>query len=221
MILALDTSLHDLSVALFTGAGDLVASFYHTTEPTERGVHDSMLAAKTAELLGEVKAKEIDRIIYIDGPGSFTGLRIGLAFAKGFAYVAGASVVPVSSHAALQMSLDKKHSTAHNLLFAYPGYDRHSLYIAHAGAIDDIALVPLRELLPDLTIAGPQPALDLLEGKHEQTIQCSIDLEAVVIGALNTEGVSGFDAIAGLEPRYITPFTPHPASQRPLLQRSQ
>ena len=214
MILALDSSLHDLSVALFDAQGELIASFQHISQPNERGVHDSMLAAKTSELLGEVKAKDITRIVYVAGPGSFTGLRIGLAFAKGFAYSTGASLVPVSSHAALQMSLDQKHQTSPGLLFAYPGYDRHSLYISHAEVIDDIALVPLREILPDLTIAGPRSALDLLEGKHEHTIECSIDLESVVGKSINFTRVSGFEALANLEPLYITPFMPHPASVR-------
>jgi tRNA threonylcarbamoyl adenosine modification protein YeaZ len=217
MILAFDTSLHDLSIALFTDEGKQIEAFHHSPDPRERGVHDAMLAAKTDELLRKANAnvKNIERIVYIAGPGSFTGLRIGLAFAKGVAYATNALLVPVSSHAALKLSLGEKKSER-GILFAYPGYDRHSLYIAHAGAIDDIALVPLREILPDLTIAGPRSALDLLEGKHEHTIHCAIDLQAVVQHSSRFPVVRGFEALANLEPLYITPFTPHPAS----LQRS-
>jgi tRNA threonylcarbamoyl adenosine modification protein YeaZ len=216
MILAFDTSLHDLTIGLYSTGGDELASFHYSPKADERGIHDSMLAAKTQELLIEVeaKAKEIERIVYVAGPGSFTGLRIGLAFAKGIAYATEASLVPVPSHVALQASVDGKHHDEPGLLYAYPGYDKHSLYIAHASAIDDVSLVPLRELLPDLTIAGPSSALDLLANKHERTVKCNIHLEAVVRQALSMKEVRGFDAISGLEPLYITPFTPHPASKK-------
>ena len=216
MILALDTSLHDLSIGLYADDAKELASFYYSPEPNERGVHDSMLAAKTAELLAELgaTAADIERIVYIAGPGSFTGLRIGLAFAKGLAYATGASIAPVPPHVALQASLDKKYSGRAEILFAYPGYDKHSLYIAHASAIHDVALVPLRELLPDLTIAGPTAALELLGAKHEHTIACSIGLASVVREISLLQEVRGFEALASLEPLYITPFTPHPASKR-------
>jgi tRNA threonylcarbamoyladenosine biosynthesis protein TsaB len=216
MILALDTSLHDLSIGLFSSSGTELASFHYSPRRTERGVHDSMLAAKTAELLTTVnaKAKDIKQIVYIAGPGSFTGLRIGLAFAKGIAYATGAVLVPVPSHVALQASLAEKQPDGLGLLFAYPGYDKHSLYIAHRAAIDDVALVPLRELLPDLVIAGPPTALELVADKHEHTVVCGIDLAAVVKYAVDMPEVKGFEAISTLEPLYITPFTPHTVAKK-------
>lgn len=216
MILALDTSLHDLGIGLFSNDAEPLASFHHVPEMNERGVHDSMLAATTSELLTQVGAtsKQIERIVIVAGPGSFTGLRIGLSFAKGIAYGTGAALIPISSHSALLASLDSVHQGNAGLLLAYPGYDRHSLYVAHAAAIDDIALVPLRELLPDLLVAGPQSALDLLDGKHERTILCNIDLARTVEKSLELPGVKNFEAISALEPLYITPFMPHPASMK-------
>ncbi len=214
MILALDTSLHELSIGLFSNDAKPLASFHHSPAANERGVHDSMLAAKTSELLSQAgaTAKQIERIVLVAGPGSFTGLRIGLSFAKGIAYGTGAGLIPVSSHRALLASLDSGHQAKAGQLLAYPGYDRHSLYVAHAAAIDDIALVPLRELLPDLLIAGPQSALDLLEGKHERTILCNIDLARTVAYSLALQQLNNFEEISSLEPLYITPFSPHSAS---------
>lgn len=216
MILALDTSLHDLSIGLFSNDAEPLTSFHHVPEMNERGVHDSMLAAKTSELLAQIGAtsKQIERIVLVAGPGSFTGLRIGLSFAKGIAYGTGAGLIPISSHKALLASLDSDHQAKGGQLLAYPGYDRHSLYVAHAAAIDDIALVPLRELLPDLLVAGPQSALDLLDGKHEQTILCNIDLARIVEKSLVLPEIKGFESISALEPLYITPFMPHPASMK-------
>ena len=214
MILVLDTSLHDLSIALFSDDAKELVSFHHSPSRQERGVHDSMLTTKTAELLARAgaKAKDIKRIMYIAGPGSFTGLRIGLSFSKGLAYASDATLVPIPSHVALQCSLQSKYRDENGLLFAYPGYDKHSLYIAHAAAIEDVALVPIRELLSHLTIAGPPAALELLANKHERTVDCTISLQA--IASLTLPEAKGFEAIAALEPHYVTPFKPHPDSRR-------
>ncbi len=41
--------------------------------------------------------RELDRIVYDEGPGSFTGLRVGMAAALGVAYAAGCPVIAVPS----------------------------------------------------------------------------------------------------------------------------
>jgi tRNA threonylcarbamoyladenosine biosynthesis protein TsaB len=82
MLLAIDTSTESIGVALFDGVQILsemvwVSDQYHTVE-----------LAPTVDSLLERVAVPIDelRVVAVAlGPGSFTGLRIGLAFAKGMA----------------------------------------------------------------------------------------------------------------------------------------
>lgn len=57
------------------------------------------LAATLAELLAKVEwqPEEVDFVSVPIGPGSFTGLRVGVTTAKMFAYAVGARVVPINT----------------------------------------------------------------------------------------------------------------------------
>ena len=84
MLLALDTSTRTVGVALYDGVqvlSELVwnSKDYHTVE----------LAPAVAETLSKsgVAIEDLQALVVATGPGSFTGLRIGLALAKGIALV--------------------------------------------------------------------------------------------------------------------------------------
>jgi tRNA threonylcarbamoyladenosine biosynthesis protein TsaB len=98
MLLALETSAERGSVALFEGDRLLgeVALDAH-----ER--HAASLLVCLDRLLGDVARSldDVDRIALAIGPGSFTGLRIGLATALGLAFGTSRTIVPVPTLAAL------------------------------------------------------------------------------------------------------------------------
>jgi tRNA threonylcarbamoyladenosine biosynthesis protein TsaB len=80
IILALDTCLNACAGAVVREG--VVLS--RLVEPMQRG-HQERIAGLTAQLMAEagLAYSDLDRIAVTVGPGSFTGLRIGLAFAKG------------------------------------------------------------------------------------------------------------------------------------------
>jgi tRNA threonylcarbamoyladenosine biosynthesis protein TsaB len=61
------------------------------------------LAQAVAELLAEVgwKPRDISAVVVSRGPGSYTGLRVGVMSAKAFAYAAGCPVLAIDTFAAI------------------------------------------------------------------------------------------------------------------------
>ncbi len=94
MILAFDTSTGACSAALFDPSGHCLA---RCDELIGRG-HAERLAPMLAELLDGRKA---DTILVGVGPGSFTGIRVGLAAAHGLAIGWNAELLGMSSLALL------------------------------------------------------------------------------------------------------------------------
>lgn len=102
-ILAIDTSAVAASAAI-AQEDKLIGEFYVNTGIT----HSQTLMPMLDELLKTSKTdiKEIDAVAVNAGPGSFTGVRIGVAAAKGIAFPADIKCVSVST----------LHSMAYNLL---------------------------------------------------------------------------------------------------------
>ncbi len=82
IILSLDTTGPDCSACLIRGEAVLA----YQSSRIGRG-HAEHLAPMVADLLdqADVAPADIDRMAVCTGPGSFTGLRVALSFAKGFA----------------------------------------------------------------------------------------------------------------------------------------
>ena len=97
MILAIDTSTAACTVALFAADGVCVAS---QGEQIGRG-HSERLVPMIAEVVGTHRPATILAGV---GPGSFTGIRVGIAAAHGLAIGWGAEVHGLSSLALLAAS---------------------------------------------------------------------------------------------------------------------
>lgn len=108
ILLVLDTSGVDCSAALYDSEADrLIAS---RTERLGKG-HAERLPGMVEEILAEagMDLGRVDRIGVTVGPGSFTGIRTGVAAARGFALALGIPSVGVSTLAVLA-----SHWTAEN-----------------------------------------------------------------------------------------------------------
>jgi tRNA threonylcarbamoyladenosine biosynthesis protein TsaB len=102
LALAIDTATRHPTLALFDGAATLGGVRQWTTQHR----HGEELLQKLDELLGAANGRpaDLDAVVVGLGPGSFTGLRIGLATAKTMAYSLGVPLVGVSTTEALALA---------------------------------------------------------------------------------------------------------------------
>jgi tRNA threonylcarbamoyladenosine biosynthesis protein TsaB len=101
LILVIDTCLAVCQAAMVRG-GAVIAE---ACEPMARG-HQERLGPMVRELTGAAGLTGVERIAVTVGPGSFTGLRVGLAFAKGLAMALERPCAGVTTLAALAASFE-------------------------------------------------------------------------------------------------------------------
>ncbi|HEY7972243.1 MAG: tRNA (adenosine(37)-N6)-threonylcarbamoyltransferase complex dimerization subunit type 1 TsaB [Xanthobacteraceae bacterium] len=97
-VLALDTALAACSVAVLDSRHGILAS---ASVPMRRG-HAEALLPSINHVMDDagVAFSDLDRIAVTVGPGSFTGLRVGVSAARGIALAAGKPAVGVTTLAA-------------------------------------------------------------------------------------------------------------------------
>jgi tRNA threonylcarbamoyladenosine biosynthesis protein TsaB len=103
-LLAIDTSTDYLTLAVTDGAR--VLARMHRKAPRS---HSSLLVPMVGRALGlsRLAIKDIDAFCVGAGPGSFTGLRIGVATVKGFSYVTRKPIAAVPTFDAIAMNARK------------------------------------------------------------------------------------------------------------------
>lgn len=94
-ILALDTSTKVASVAVMDENNLLAEYFVNNNEKNHSKRLMPMIGSILKDL--ELRAEDIDYYAVSNGPGSFTGLRIGVTTVKGMAYASSKKVVAVDT----------------------------------------------------------------------------------------------------------------------------
>lgn len=149
--LAIDTAAPRLQLALLLGDGrtDVMVDEIATG-------HAELIFARIAELLDRngLAYADLDRVVTTTGPGSFTGLRIGLSAARGIGLARNIPVIGVSSLVALSLGatgpaivlLDARRGEAYFQTFAGPAQpltegDLLPMAIAQAALVPGVAVI--------------------------------------------------------------------------------
>ncbi len=105
IILAIESSSSICSTSIFKNGKNI--DFLESNADRN---HAEVLPGYVKSLIenNQLKNKDIDAIAVSIGPGSFTGLRVGLSFAKGFSYAIKCPIIPVPTILAMAYGLRLK-----------------------------------------------------------------------------------------------------------------
>ena len=145
-ILAIDTSALTATAAILSG-DTLLGEISTTTKLT----HSQTIMPMIDELLNKVSLdiSDIDLFACSEGPGSFTGLRIGIGTIKGLAYGLGKGVVGISTLEALAHNIaftpciispimDARRGQVYNALYRWNGEKLECIKEPRALAIEEL-----------------------------------------------------------------------------------
>ena len=155
MILGIDSSAITAGCALCED-GRIIAEEFLNTKHT----HSQTLLPMVENILknAEVTLSQIDRIAVTVGPGSFTGLRIGVSAVKGMAMGAGKPVTAVSTLEAIAQNLIGIDCTVCCAMDARCGQVYNALFKSEGGVISRICedrALRMEELWEELkTLSG-------------------------------------------------------------------
>jgi tRNA threonylcarbamoyladenosine biosynthesis protein TsaB len=135
LILALDTATLVSSVALVT-ENKLLAELTLQTRKT----HSELLMPHIAQLLvmAEKSRADLKAVAVSIGPGSFTGLRIGLATAKALAYALNIPIIGVSTLAAQAFACPVPGAVFSPMLDAQKGNVYQALFAWRDGELQEL-----------------------------------------------------------------------------------
>ncbi len=155
-ILAVDTSSAVASCAIVDG-DKLVAEEILNNKLT----HSQTLMPMIESVLkkSEMSIADIDRFAVVTGPGSFTGLRIGVSAVKALAHAVGKECVGVSTLEALAYNLPFSDKLISPIMDARRGEVYNAVYRFIEGKLEEVRpmrALPVEELLADIQSIGEQ-----------------------------------------------------------------
>jgi tRNA threonylcarbamoyladenosine biosynthesis protein TsaB len=156
-VLAIDTALEACSVAVLdtSRAHERV----HESVPMQRG-HAEALMPLVARVLDRAKIDftALDRIAVTTGPGSFTGLRVGIAAARGIALATGKPAIGLTTLAAFAAPFIAADDTLPVVVAIDARHDHVYLQVFGPGGRTIVAprVAPMREALRVSTGGAPR-----------------------------------------------------------------
>ena len=103
--LFIDTSMTNVSISIVKD--NKILSIIQENIPNEHSKYATSYVKQVIDKAG-IDANDIDNLLVVNGPGSFTGVRIGVTIAKTYGYLINKEIIPVSSLKSLAISSGKK-----------------------------------------------------------------------------------------------------------------
>ena len=168
-LLVCDTSNSNCSAGVFENGKEIC---YELSFETKTHSETFMPLVHSVMSKAGIKHKDLDGYAVTVGPGSFTGIRIGVAAVKGMALAAGKKCIAVSSTEALARSCENATMTPKNETLIVPAIDARNNRVFAQAAEDDTlrALIPEDAYGADVLASKIATIPEIVYGKRRQII---------------------------------------------------
>jgi tRNA threonylcarbamoyladenosine biosynthesis protein TsaB len=222
MILCIETATPVCSVVLCDSAGRLLKR-----ESRETKSHASLLTIFIQELLHEagIRSGQLDAVAVSKGPGSYTGLRIGVSVAKGISYGASVPLIGVETTRSMYNGIinasDQKYGTDSSSLFCpmidarrmevyYSLFDRQGKVIKDISAevINEESFTGINESMKIVFFGdGAEKCRDMIGHKNSIFVDdFTISASSMCKSAFEAFNSGQFEDVAYFEPFYLKNF---------------
>ncbi|MDR2887395.1 MAG: tRNA (adenosine(37)-N6)-threonylcarbamoyltransferase complex dimerization subunit type 1 TsaB [Bacteroidales bacterium] len=219
MILCIETATDVCSVALCSEDGVLMVR-----ESTDRRLHASMLTVHIGELLSEagITAVQLEAVAVSKGPGSYTGLRIGVSAAKGIAYGASLPLAGIETTLSMTMGMIASMQNIDEQIVFCPMIDARRMEVYNA--LYDYSGKQIKEISADIITEssfetvpekyrivffgnGAAKCRNIIKRQNVEFID-GFSLSAAFMHRLATDAVAHkrFEDVAYFEPFYLKDF---------------
>lgn len=193
MILVIDTSSSHVTVSILNN-NTIVHEF---KKKIDNDIASKIMSIINMELTeSNMDIKDIEKIFVVNGPGSFTGVRIGVTIAKTIAWALNIKVVPLSS-------LELMATTPFTKKFIVPLIDARrgnvyaGVYDKDLNTIVDNKLISISEILRFETLDYEFVSYDEIKGI--ETVKPNTDVLKIVSKHIDDEGIIAHE----LKPNYL------------------
>ena len=217
IILNIDTAT-EIALVSFAKDGKPVKSLFNTTQKD----HAAFLQVAIQQLVTEtgISLKEIDAVAVTAGPGSYTGLRVGMASAKGLCYALDKPLIILNTLEVLALSAIQQLKYVENCLFS-PMIDarRMEVFTAMYNEALKLALSPSAIILNERSFlealdqnkiiffgSGSIKWADLCKHPNASFADISITPEAIASLSDSLKAQFQFTELAYAEPLYLKEF---------------
>ncbi len=138
-----------------------------------------------------IKPQNLDKIIVVIGPGSFTGIRIGVTIAKTIAWSLNIPIVPISGLVAMALSNPNTNTFVLPLIDARRGYVYGAFYDKNMNKVVEDSHIKLEELINKVKKYQPITVITNhnIETSYE-TVRYNPDILKIVNHFQDKEGIN-------------------------------
>jgi len=218
-ILLIETSTLRCSVALCNGSD--IMSFRESNIPK---AHASLTAVFAQEVLDECgyKASDLDAVCVSMGPGSYTGLRVGVSTAKGICFGAKVPLLAVGTTDTLTAQAIQENILPDGCRYIIPMIDARRMEV-YSGVfssegkrlVNDSPVVVDGNSYAEYINEGPVlfigdgalKCADILGNPNSHFVQCEPDARSMASLAQSELEAGNFKDVAYFEPFYLKEFS--------------